>query len=177
MNWSHIVTEREALNLLTLEEAKRELDVTFPDDDAMIGDYIKSAQDYVEDYLGLFLSRATVTLFADSLPLPFHLPFGPFVSLLSMSVKGVALQPRTVAGDFAALLPTSGAVWPFLQRESGAVQVVYVAGFEAGKAPAVAKQATALIVRIFYDKPDGKEADAQWKAVHSLLGMKRVRSL
>lgn len=178
MRWQHAVTSRDPVTLLTLEQAKRDLDITFDDDDVMIGDYIKSAVSWVEEYTGRFLSRANIELYADSLPLPFNLPFGPFASLTSLTARGSAIAPRIVAGEAASLLPPAGLPWPSLHAEIGSVVVSYTVGYATpDEIPAELRQGAMLVVRILYDKPDGKELKDQWMGVENLLSLKRIRNI
>lgn len=177
MNWEHAIIAREDAEVVSLEDAKRDLDVTFNDDDDLIRAHVAAASNWVEQYTNRFLSPTTVELYADRFTMPLRLPFAPFRSLSSLTAGGVALAPRTLAGEAASILPAAGSAWPRVARELGSVTVRYVVGYEAGKVPPVFAQAIKLITAIFYDKVDGSDLKVQWAAAENLLSGFRVRSL
>ena len=178
MRWAYsIITAGDPTDLLPLEAAKKHLDVTFADDDELIGDYIKSALDWVQEHTGLFLSNTIVEVYSDGLATPYELPFGPFIAVTSMTVGGEAVVPRQV-GQSGLLLPPAGSSWPYVAvSELGAVTTRYSVGFQSAVVPPVLIQAAKIVLSIFYDKPEGNELENQWKAVRNMLSTSRVRNL
>lgn len=177
MNWTHAVIAEDPTEVITLEQAKSNLDVTFNDDDTLIQSYIDAAVGWVQNHTGRFLKPTTVEVYADRFATPLNMPFSPFRSLVSVNSGGSLVAARSIAGEYLALLPASGARWPSAPQELGSVVVRYIVGFEPGKVPPVFLQAVKLVVSIFYDKPDGKDLEAQWKSARDLLSGFRSRNL
>jgi hypothetical protein len=55
MEYTLAIVSRTPTTVLSLNDAKRELDVTFTDDDALIQQHVDTAIDWVENYTNLFL--------------------------------------------------------------------------------------------------------------------------
>lgn len=177
MAYSYSIISKEEFEIIGLATAKANLDVTFDDDDAMIGDYIQSALEWVETYTGRFFVPTVVEVYLDGLSKLQELPHAPAQSFASLLVNGETITPRVIGGDHMKLLPPLGESWPYFEKELGAVVIRYTAGYPEGQAPKVMISAALLVVSIYYDKPVGRELESQWKAVRDLLTQLRVRTL
>lgn len=166
----------DPVEVLSLADAKRNLDVTFNDDDILIAEQIEAAIGWVQEHTNRVLRPTTLEAYFNALSYPLRLPLAPLKSIVSMSVNAVSYTPRLVG---TAILPPAGEAWPYLPPLSqiGSVTVRYTAGYDAGMVPPVIKQAIQFIVAIYYDKPNGKEAEAQWSHVTNMLSILRVRNL
>lgn len=179
MKYEVIILSRTPTTVLSLDDAKRELDITFEDDDALIQSHIDSAVEWVETYTGLLLSPAVVEMIADRLASPLRLPRGPVLAAPTLiTVDGVAVTGfRGVGGSPYAVLPASATLWPSTVGGLGAVVVRFNAGFAEGTVPAGILGAIRAILNIYYDKPTGTELRSQWDGVERMLSTYRVRSL
>ncbi len=177
MRWTHSILSTTPPEFITLDQVKADLDITHANDDALLTDHIASAIDWVQTYTNRFLAPTTVRVMLDRVHPMLSLPFGPFQSLTSLSVGGSSVASRVVGGEALDLLPAVGANWPYAPQELGAVVATYVVGYPVGAVPPIFAQAVKMIVSIFYDKPDGRELEAQWKAVTNFLSSKRVRNI
>jgi hypothetical protein len=172
-----VVSRDDTVEPLSLDAAKRDLDVTFADDDELIQEHIDSAIGYAEAYTNLFLVPVTLRLYTGSLPSIFRLPRGPVQGVTSVLVDGVAVAGfQTISGSSYAVLPPVSQSWPFTATPYGSV-IEYSAGFAAGKVPPAILGALKQIVSIYYDKPSGNELASQWAAVERVLSPLKLRSV
>lgn len=164
MRWSHsIILPSPATDVLSLEEAKRELDVTHNEDDALITSHIASAVDWVQKYTGRFLAPTVVDLLMDEFPSVIELPFAPVSSVGAINYADpsgnlLAIAPgsyRAIAGEPFRIIPAIGQRWPYAESGYvGAVSVRATFGYAAGEAPANLLQAVRTVLNLFYEKPD-----------------------
>lgn len=154
-------------DLITLAEAKAHLRVDSAEEDTLIAAKIVAAQEWVEDYTGLVLSRRPVTENVGS--------FTPVIKLRAWPID--ANQPVTVAfrsvdgseytiagselraGSRPGLLyPAAGTQWPLQATATGSVEVTFTAGYaDAASIPQILKQAALVMLTAFYDDREGGE--------------------
>jgi uncharacterized phiE125 gp8 family phage protein len=141
---------------IDLELAKAHVRVTHNDEDVLIGQYMASAQSWVERYTGLMLVQSTVvdtfSQFGDYL----ELSRGPFVSLTSIAYVDSAGDNQTVTGarvrDGKIYPPEGG--WP-VAGEYTPITATYVAGFDQYEVPEELVQAQLLLIGHFYQNREG----------------------
>jgi hypothetical protein len=179
MKYLIVEVSRTLTTVMPLNDAKRDLDVTFDDDDTMIQQQVDEAVNYIETYCNLYLQPVVLDLVADRLPSPLHLPRGPVSAApTSVTVDGVAVAGfRGLGGSPYAVLPAAGASWPQTATGMGGVVVRFTAGYPEGAVPAGLRSAIRAILAIHYDKPTGQELKAQWDAVHRILSPYKLRSI
>ncbi len=111
------------------------------DDDSDLADYIASAREYVEDFLGRRLVTQTWDLIFDSFPYVregIYLPYGPLQSITSVKYidSGGAQQTLSPsiytvdATSFApSIYPQWAQVWPIIRPIPQAVTIRMVVGY------------------------------------------------
>jgi uncharacterized phiE125 gp8 family phage protein len=170
---------------ISVPDAKRHLRVDAATDDAIIGGYIASAREWVEDETGLFLTQRQVTE-----------PIGAFRSNLRLRAWPIAAdQPVTIGYRDAEgsdqtittatlknatrpgiLYPALGSRWP---SSASAISVTLTAGYpNADDVPASLKQAMLVMLTAFYEDREGGEmfANAE-KTARSLCRRHKRRTL
>lgn len=170
---------------ISVPDAKRHLRVDDTTDDAIIGGYIASAREWVEDETGLLLTQRQVTE-----------PLSGFCSNLRLRAWPIAAdEPVTInyrdaeGGDQTittatvtgatrpgVLYPGLGTRWP--TRAAG-ISVTFTAGYLSADAiPATLKQAMLVMLTAFYEDREGGEifANAE-KTARSLCRRYRRRKL
>ena len=174
-----IVSRDASQPVLTLDAAKKHLDVTFVDDDTLIQSHVDAGVSWIENYTNRFLQPVVLDLYADNLPnTPFLLPYGPVTGVTSVTVDGVAVSGiRTVPGGQYAVLPPSGQYWPYTATGLGGTVVRYAAGYAAGEVPKAILGALYQIISIYYDKPVGNDLSSQWNAVETILSPLKLRGV
>lgn len=178
MKYEIAIVSRTPAEVLSLEDAKRELDVTFDDDNALIRSQADQAVEWVENHTGRFLTPAVVDMIADELPPILRLPRGPVNAITSITVDGVAVSGfRAIGGSPYTVMPAAGSRWPYTATGLGAVAVRFTAGYAEGAVPPGIIAAIKCVLAIFYDKPTGAELNAQWNAVERMLSTYRLRSI
>lgn len=178
MRWAHsIVSSGDPLSVLSLADAKRELDVTFDADDEIITANIASAVDWVQQHTGQFLTETVVDFMLDQTATPLQLPFKPFRTFTSMAIGGVAVTPRVIIGDSLRLLPPLGSGWLPVVQELGAVEIRATFGFAPGTVPPGILRSVRALVRMYYDNPEGASLKQDMDAIERSLIPYRVRNL
>jgi uncharacterized phiE125 gp8 family phage protein len=153
---------------ITLDEAKAQCRIIYPDEDALVAGYILRARDYVETFLRRSLMPTTWEVTFDFdwpedescerdkilLPRP---PLQSVTSVKYIDLSGVeqtlaSNQYRVVgAGDRekeAFIVPAYLVVWPLTRDDYDCVTVRYVAGYT--QVPEAIKQALLLLVEHYY---------------------------
>lgn len=153
---------------LTLEEAKKHLNVDFTDDDALIGIFLKAARQNAERYMGRALISQVWDLYLDEFPSngsPIKLMPAPVIE-----IEGVFYGDDTPEGQMdaagyrldrssapARLSLVSGGSWPSMTAYSNAVRIRFRAGYvddqvspEAGEVPFDIKAAILLNLGTLY---------------------------
>lgn len=173
-----IEVSRDPAEVISLANAKRDLDVTFADDDILIQTHIDSAISYIENYTNRFLQPVVIELLAGALPAVVRLPYGPITGVTSVLVDGVAVSGfRAAGGSPYAVMAPIGQSWPFTATQLGGSVIRFTAGYPPGTVPPVILGALRAILSIFYDKPVGSELDSQWRGVERLLSPLKIRSI
>ena len=171
------VVSRADIPVMTLDDLKRDLDITFDDDDALVSSHLASAISYVEQYTNRFLVPVVLNLILDRLDGILRLPYGPIIDEPTISVDGVAVVGlRAIGGSPYAVLPPLGQSWPYTATGAGVI-VTFSAGYAAGTVPEALLGAVRQIVSIFYDKPQGNELTAQWASIERILSPLKIRSI
>lgn len=107
---------------LDIDTVKRHRRVEYADEDDLFESMIKSAREQAEAYTGRALMNQQWTLYDDAPSNPLILPRWPVLSIVSVTDAGTPTTAYTeYLGDDAMLVQNSA--W------SGAVQVVYTAGY------------------------------------------------
>lgn len=169
-------TDAPAEPLVSLEVAKRQLDVEHDEDDANIAVLITAVTDHLDGYAGV-LGRALV---AQTWRLCLrHFPFGrfsrlelplpPLISVTSIHYVDTAgvdqlVDPadyQVIDGPKAAVEPVWGKFWPPVRRQARAVTVKYVCGYGAAAAvPGPFVQAALLLLGELYRNKEAALVDA-----------------
>lgn len=173
------IAPRPEQTLLTLEDAKRQLDVTFDDDNTLIQSQINEAISWVEGYTGRWLYPVNLELYTGNLTQPVvRLPGVPILSVTSVLVDGVAVAGfRTIPGSQYTVLPPAGQLWPYTVAGMGGTVITYLAGYPDGTCPPALISAVKAMLNILYDKPTGPELKAQMDGVERSLETWRVRNI
>jgi uncharacterized phiE125 gp8 family phage protein len=133
------VTTAPSEEPVSLAEARLHLGIhsSLTADDSMITTLIKVARQSVENYLNRAICTQTITLKIDNFPAFINLPRLPVQSITSITYideDGVASAftdyLANLSGVYSNIIePAYGYSWPSTRYVSGAVTVVYVAGW------------------------------------------------
>jgi uncharacterized phiE125 gp8 family phage protein len=177
---------------VSLDEAKRHLNVETDDDDALITLLIESAVSWIDGpagWLGRALMAQTLELRLDGFPScrdgEVNLPVLPVVSVNSVTYAADVDGSDTVlAGDKyrlagEILAPAYNLSWPSYRAQREAVRIRYVAGYEsADVVPAAIKAAILLMVGHLYANREavivGETVNVMPLGAEALLGPFRV---
>jgi uncharacterized phiE125 gp8 family phage protein len=204
-----IVTSAPAIEPVTLTQAKTHcrLDPDFDADDTYLNGLIAVARRQVENYCGRALITQTVTLTADAFPRSrpggrwewdgvrqfddpaMRLPMGKARSVTSVAyvdangdtqAMSSSAYHATLASEPARVSPAYGTCWPVTRCQTGAVTVVYVAGYgdTAASVPAEIRHAMLLLVGHLYEQRQplniGNIVNALPFTIEALLSSYRV---
>ena len=154
-----------ALNALPLvidvDEAKAHLRVDFADDDTLIEALLRSAQDHVELHTGQVLTERELEVTFDDFPSSgdhFIIPRAPVTAITSLKYDDSDGAEQTVGGaDYVwrdtqadQLMLAPDASWPSGSARRGSVRLRFMAGYEAGLAPASLVAAVKLMLGHLY---------------------------
>lgn len=164
------VTVAPASEPVSLEEAKRQLNVFHDDDDDLIGGMISAVRDHVEKYCGAVFASRMVETQATAWPDMARLPVTPVNAVTSISYVDSAGQATTLPDTVYELRGEAirlgyGQQWPALQMGS-LITLVATVGYE--EVPPAVKHAILLRITDFYDNR-GSEDDSKWSGFDSLL--------
>lgn len=202
---------RSSLNLFTppggepidLETARQQCRVDLSDDDPLIQGYVTAAREYVENYTGRQLIKATWDLVLDGFPYWVDVPKPPLQVVTLISYVDTAGVTQTLATTGYKVLgavgldpPTSpnpiaprgriekayATYWPFTRCEGGSVTVRFVAGYGgSADVPQALKQAMLLLISHWYRNREpvniGNITSNLPMAVDALLGPYRTWAL
>lgn len=178
---SHRVTTAPAAELVTLIQAKAHCRITTTDEDTLVTSLLTAARAHLEHECRRAFINQTVTLTADAFPRlacrgrwawewdgdrlypddAMRLPWGRVQSVTSVSyvdANGVsqtmdaAAYHVDTASEPCRVTPAYGTCWPITRCQTGAVTVVYVAGYGATAAsvPVPIYQAALLLINHFF---------------------------
>lgn len=165
-----IIQARGATLPVSLEDAKRNLDITSEDDNTLITGLIKQAVGTVESRTNLLLYPATVLIVTDELLAPVSLPTYPTRSLTSVTRAGAALDGvATFPGSPYTVLLPAGLYGLFPGDPAGRVEITVEAGYAEGECPEALVGAIHAVIRIAYDQPIGYDLDRAWEAVDRII--------
>lgn len=180
MGHQTVIVSRTPTQVMSLADAKRELDITFDNDDILVQQHLDSGINFIETFTNRLLMPTVVDLYLDKLPLsgPLWLPHEPITAFTSLTVDGVAVSGiQAIGGSPYALMPAANTLWPYTANGLGSIVARYSAGYAAGQVPAGILAALRAILNIYYDKPTGPELNAQWEGVKNALSTFRVRNI
>jgi uncharacterized phiE125 gp8 family phage protein len=176
--------------LLGVGEVKNFLRVDSTLDDTLIENYIKTATEIVESYLGRSLLNKTYKMVLDKFPFcesnpvylselgqkynngSIYLPILPVSSITSVVYKDMADASNTVSSTYYYLDDTNYRVclkqdkyWSdFITREESSVEITFVAGYgEASDVPSTIKIALMNYIGQMYDSRGMCEMSCQCK--------------
>lgn len=131
---------------VTIEDAKRHLNVDFTDHDSLIEIYVAAATAHAEQFCGRAFAEQTFDYYLDAFPADggaIKLPMPPLYS-----VEGVFYGPAASEQTFPAdsyvvdrasapgrVALVSGAAWPTLTEQANAVRIRFVAGYFLDDSP------------------------------------------
>lgn len=156
------VTTAPAIEPVTLSEAKLHLRVDHTADDSLITALIVAAREQAEAFTSRAFIEQTITLKFDAFPEYFRLPRPPLVSVTSIAYLDSAGASQTISNTLYRVDAQSepgrvtvayGQSWPATHDVTGAVTVVYKAGYSATSAsvPASIKHAILMMVESLYE--------------------------
>jgi uncharacterized phiE125 gp8 family phage protein len=197
MMWSLEISSPPAIDLLSLDEAKAHLNITWDDDDDLLGDLIRAATEQTESHLSRSLLTQTVKLRLNRWPScgKIYLPRSPVQSVSSISYKeAVAGADTTLSSSLytvvgarttpdakaplAYIQPAYGQSWPSLYSVPENVTVTYVAGWlSAEDVPVRIKQAAKIMLSDLYENRESRIVGtivANLSTVDDLLANERI---
>tara|TARA_R110000824_G_scaffold249118_1_gene438063 strand:- start:155 stop:730 length:576 start_codon:yes stop_codon:yes gene_type:complete len=178
-----------ATDPITLEEAKDQCEVDYPDRDDYITRLIKTAVSFVdgEGILGRAMVSQTWAQWVGQSPGVVRITMGPFIDLTGVSYYDTdgALQVANAAdfevrldGDFVNVRPKNGKAWPAAQSRDDAIKIEFTAGYgTAADVPDNIKHALLLMVGHWFKE---REAASELSlkdipmGVDALIGVERV---
>lgn len=176
--WNSLTLEAAALDTpITLSEAKQHCRVDFADDDALITGLIGAALSEMEgpNGAGLALMPQEWKLSLDCFPRVIEIPMMPVTGVTSIAytdTDGVvqALDSSAYKVDIdsfpARITPAYGTSWPATRWETGAVKIVFGAGYaNAAGVPDDLKAALKLIISHRYENRESVSAGTSFHEV------------
>lgn len=189
MSWSLQVVTPPAAELVSVAEARAHLRVDHTHEDVLVAGWIAAARTHCEQILRKAIGTQTLRLTVDRFPPcgPLRLPRPPLQSVTSVSYRDADDASQTWSSSLylvqadaepAEIEPAVGESWPTIGERSGAVQVLYVAGYTATTLPATVRQAMLLLVGHWYESRSAVLTGTISKpiefAVDALLGPDRL---
>ena len=158
---------------VSLEEARRQLNVFHDDDDLLIGSIIASAVDHVEKYTGTAVAAQTVEIKCDSFADFAHVPAAPLTSVTISYVDADGANQTIAGSDYelradgmqVSIVPAYGKLWP-AKRLGSRITVTAQAGYSVF--PPAIKHAILLWVADAYERRENS-ADEGFSAFDALL--------
>lgn len=162
MMYAMRVTTAPAIEPVTLTEAKLHLRVDHTADDSLIAALISAAREQAEAFTSRAFIDQTITLTFDSFPESFALPRPPLASVTSISYLNGAGASQTLNNTLYRVDTQSepgritvayGQSWPATYDVTGAVTVIYKAGYGAlaSAVPSSIKHAILMMVETLYE--------------------------
>lgn len=168
MKYRSLVRETQpAVEPVTLAEAKAHLRVDLSTDDALISAIIKSAREWVEEYLDRTLVHTRWTMRLDAFPWEFELPRPPMaqsgtvtattVTYTLETLSTATLDATTYRVDRHAtpgmIRTTYAGTWPGHLYDENSVSVSWWAGYGADgtSVPAAIKSAILMLISHLYE--------------------------
>lgn len=155
-------TTHPTTTVLATSDVKTHLNIDIGDDDAYLGELVKSAESYCEDNTGRQFLTATYTLTMDEFPTwELVLPRPPLQSISSITYVASSDGSTLTLGSSAYKVATNGIkgrvtpsyneVWPTARNEIDAVTVTYIAGATSSSlVPREAHEAMKLLTAHYY---------------------------
>jgi len=139
---------------------------TVTDEDTLLGDFISTAVEYVENFIHRRLLSQTWALTLDGFPACIDLPFPPVSSVTSITYVDTSGTTQTLAASsyttdlpsgpyapMARVYPAYGVSWPSTRDQASAVTVTFICGYgnHESHVPWSIKTAIKLMVQHWYD--------------------------
>lgn len=177
MTHKPVRTVAPAIQPVTATEVKAQLDVTYTDKDTQIAGLIAAATsryDGPSGILGICLVEQSWRQDFDAFDTCLRLPFGPVISITSVTYLDAAGDPQTVDSDDYVLLTdeegsyvefVDGFSVPTILDASAVVGVTFKAGYANGGSdpnftstvPDAIKQMMFMLIRYWFDDPAGEK--------------------
>ncbi len=147
--------------MITLAEAKAQLQITHSDDDDFITALLAAAVEVVEGYTHRVTGEADKTLTLDCFSEEMELPHAPVSQVAAVKYYDEAGDQQTldqaeyfVDGSelFTKVRRGFGSAWPVVQAGYGKVSIEYKAGYAPGSEPAPLKQAALMLLASLYEQ-------------------------
>ncbi|WP_425963881.1 head-tail connector protein [Rhizobium nepotum] len=158
---------------VSLDEAKKHLNVFHDDDDVLIGALIASAVDHVEKYTATAIAEQTIVAKCDGFADFCHVPIAPLTSV-AISYVDTDGANQTIAGSdyelraddlLVSIVPSYGKQWP-AKRLGSRVTVTAQGGYDV--LPPAIKHAALLWVADAYERRENA-VDEGFSAFDALL--------
>lgn len=155
--------------LLSLDEAKKHLEVDFDRDDALIEAFVAAAQDHVERHTSRILTPRELEFSCSGFPCgigrngAFLIPRDPITAVSAIAytdTTGATIELAEADWRWSESAPDQvlaafNGSWPAAAAEAGSVRITFEAGYEAGLCPPALAQAVRLLVGTFYSQREG----------------------
>lgn len=153
--------------VIDVAAAKAHMRVDFDDDDELIGDEIKAAQDRIEKHTSRLLTERALEMTLESFPcrlVPICIPRSPITAISSIKYTDVAGAEQTLdpgayrwsAADPQRILPAFGGEWTSaVAYDPGSVRIAFAAGYAEGECPAGLVEAVKRYVAYLYENREG----------------------
>lgn len=179
--------------VVSLDRAKAHLRVDHGDEDELIGGLARAAERHLsgpEGWLGRSIGLQTLTLRTIAFSLCARLPCGPVAEVTEVAyfddvdgrvLVGADIYQLVDEGSVVARIELrAGRSWPFQFAPTTRVEISYVAGYPAGKAPDPLVQAMLLLIGHWYENREaaaiGQAASPLPFAVEALCATYRIWS-
>lgn len=152
---------------IDVDAAKLHMRVDGTDEDSLIADQVKAAQEKIEAYTAKIFSPRTLELVLDAFPClgrPISIPRAPVTSIVSVKYTGSDGLEHTVdpSGyrwsdiDPTVLLPAFNGDWPVaVACDAAAVRIRFDAGYAAGEVPSGLISALKRMTTYLYENREG----------------------
>lgn len=167
------------------------LKVSVSTDDDLITRAIKTARQFVEEYTGLQLMKATWTLYLDDFKDKMYLNKAPILSLSSIKYYNTSNELTTLDSSYydadvisepARIVEAEGYAFPTADDRLNAVQIEFVCGYsdsateavQQAAVPSIIKDAMLLLIEHNYDNRGDEGHRVYPKAIYDLLDKVRL---
>jgi len=169
-----LIRPPDAVEPVSLSEAKAALRVDQTDEDALITSYIVAAREWVELRIQSKLAQETWELVIDKFPTDeIRLPFVPVQSITSIKYDDLLGDEQTIDPLTYSLDNTSSEAWVFSDIDWPAtldafnsVRIRFIAGYSTANASLMPKPVIAALYLKLKELYDGED---NTNAIHSLL--------
>lgn len=143
--------------MITLDEAKKQLNISHDDDDSLIADLITESITHVENYTNRIIETAAVAESFDGFSTPLVLTKTPLVTIQSITYLDGDEVEQTLATytldrrkTYPEITPAYGESWPSTSGAIQSVTVNYTAGYS--DMPGPLRRAALMILSSLYEQ-------------------------